>query len=74
MYVITFLGRKFKILMAIATQFDLKMLSYDAINAFINTPLNKIIYIKILIRHKEKGKILHLYKVLYGLKKLPLLW
>ena len=24
--------------------------------------------------HKEKGKVLQLYKVLYGLKKLPLLW
>ena len=24
--------------------------------------------------YKEKGKVLHLYKVLYGLKKLPLLW
>ena len=26
------------------------------------------------MRYKEKGKILYLYKVLYGLKKLPLLW
>ena len=24
--------------------------------------------------YKEKGKVLHLYKVLYGLRKLPLLW
>ena len=24
--------------------------------------------------YKEKGKVLHLHKVLYGLKKLPLLW
>ena len=24
--------------------------------------------------YKEKGKVLYLYKVLYGLKKLPLLW
>ena len=24
--------------------------------------------------YKEKGKILHLYKALYGLKKSPLLW
>ena len=24
--------------------------------------------------HKEKGKVLHLYKVLYGLRKSPLLW
>ena len=26
------------------------------------------------VGYKEKGKVLHLYKVLYGLKKLPLLW
>ena len=24
--------------------------------------------------YKEKGKVLHLYKVLYGLRKSPLLW
>ena len=24
--------------------------------------------------YKEKGKVLHFYKVLYGLKKSPLLW
>ena len=26
------------------------------------------------VGYKEKGKVLHLYKALYGLKKLPLLW
>ena len=60
-------------LIAIVTRFDLKMLQYNAVNIFINIPLNKTIYIKIPIRYKEKRKILHLYKVLYELKKLPLL-
>ena len=74
MYIITLVRRSFKILMAIATRFDLKMLQYDAVNAFVNTPLNKTIYIKMPMGYKEKRKILHLYKVLYGLKKSPLLW
>ena len=72
-YIITFARRNFKILMAIATRFNLKMLEYNAVNAFVNTPLNKTIYIKIPMGHKKKRKILHLHKALYGLKKLPLL-
>ena len=74
MYVTTLARRSFKILMAIATRFDLKILQYNTVNAFINTLLNKIIYIKIPIRYKKKGKVLYFHKVLYKLKKLPLLW
>ena len=33
-----------------------------------------MIYIRIPMGYKEKGKVLHLYKALYGLKKLPLLY
>ena len=29
---------------------------------------------RIPMGYKEKGKVLHFYKVLYGLRKLPLLW
>ena len=32
-----------------------------------------MIYIRILVGYKEKGKVLYLHKVLYRLKKLPLL-
>ena len=74
MYIITLAGKNFKTLVVIATRFDLKILQYDTINAFINTPLNKTIYIKILMGYKEKGKVLYLYKALYGLRKLLLLW
>ena len=49
------------------------MLQYNAVNVFINILLNKIIYIKIPMGYKEKKKVLYLYKVLYGLRKLPLL-
>ena len=40
----------------------------------MNTPLNEAIYIRIPVRYKKKGMVLYLYKALYGLKKLPLLW
>ena len=73
-YVITLIGRSFKILMAIVTRFDLKIFEYNAVNIFINTLLNKTIYIKMPLRYKNKGKVLYLYKALYGLKKSPLLW
>ena len=73
MYVVTLVGKSFKMLMAIATRFDLKILQYDAINAFINTPLNETIYIRMPMGYKEKGKVLYLHKALYGLRKLPLL-
>ena len=59
--------------MAIATRFNFKILQYNAVNVFVNTLLNKIIYINILMGYKEKRKILHLHKALYGLKKSPLL-
>ena len=56
-------------LIAIAIRFNLKILQYDTIN-IINTLLNKIIYIRIFIRYKEKGKVLHFYKALYRWKKI----
>ena len=59
--------------MAIATRFNLKILQYNAIHIFINTLLNKTIYIKIPIRYNEKRKVLYFYKVLYGLKKITLI-
>ena len=74
MYIVTLIGRSFKILVAIATRFDLKIFLYDVINVFINAPLNEMIYIRIFVGYKEKGKVLYLYKALYGLRKLPLLW
>ena len=33
-----------------------------------------MIYIRMPVGYKEKEKVLHLYTVLYGLRKSPLLW
>ena len=74
MYIIILIRRSFKILVAIIIRFDFKMFQYDVVNVLINTPLNKTIYIRMPVGYKEKGKILHLYKALYGLRKLSLLW
>ena len=73
-YAATLAGRSFKTLVAIATRFDLEMLQYDAVNAFVNAPLDETIYMRMPVGHKEKGKVLHLHKALYGLRKSPLLW
>ena len=41
-------GKNFKALLAITIKFDLKLHQYDAINTFIYTKLNKVVYIRIL--------------------------
>jgi hypothetical protein len=60
--------------MAVAARFDLELLQYDAINAFVNADLDEDVYMELLPRHRKAGRILHLKKALFGLCKLPLLW
>ena len=66
-------ARSFKALVIIITWFDLEIIKYDAVNTFINAPLNKVIYIRISPRYYEKRKVLFLYKTLYNLKKILVL-
>lgn len=40
------LGRSFRTLMAIAARFDLELLQYDAVNAFVNADLKQDIYMR----------------------------
>ena len=60
--------------MAIAARFDLEMIQYDAINTFVHTSLDEVIYMKMPPGQRRTGVILQLQKALYGLGNSPLLW
>jgi hypothetical protein len=60
--------------MAIAAAFDLEIRQYDAVNAFINAKLSKLVYCYCLEGFSQDGYVLELLMALYGLKILLLLW
>ena len=60
--------------MAIAAAFDLEIRQYNAVNAFTNAKLSKLVYCYYLEGFNQNGHILELLIALYGLKISPLLW
>jgi len=66
-YTITLVAKLFKVLMAIVIIFDLKIWQDNVINAFINSLIDKIVYIKYLNGFAIKNKYLLLFRVLYRL-------
>ena len=66
--------RFFRTLIAIAACFDLELIEYDAVNAFVNALLPYDVFIKMLPGYRKKEQIFHLKKALYGLRKALLLW
>jgi hypothetical protein len=73
-YAATLAGRSFRTLIAIAARFDLELIQYDAVNAFVNAGLEEDVFMKMPPGHRRTGTILKLNKALYGLRKSPLLW
>ncbi|KAJ3454849.1 hypothetical protein MRS44_013449 [Fusarium solani] len=73
-YAATLAGRSFRTLMAIAARFDLELIQYDAVNAFVNARLDKDIFMRMPPGYRKPGMILMLQKALYGLRESPLLW
>ena len=73
-YAATLAGKSFRVLMAIATRFDLELLQYDAVNAFVNADLNEEKFMELPPGYRKPGKLLSLKKALYGLRKSPVLW
>ena len=60
--------------MAIVAIFDLDCWQGDAVNAFANSPIDEVVYIKCPDGFTIKGKCLLLHRALYGLRRSPLLW
>ena len=73
-YAATLAGRSFRTLMAISARFDLDLIQYDAVNAFVNVVLDEEVYMRMPPGYRRPGTVLHLYKALYGLRRSPYLW
>ncbi len=73
-YAATLAGRSFRTIMAIAARFDLELIQFDAVNAFVNASLDETVYMRPPPGYRKDGKVLRLRKALYGLRRSPLLW
>ncbi|KAF6518369.1 hypothetical protein HZS61_002447 [Fusarium oxysporum f. sp. conglutinans] len=73
-YAATLAGRSFRTLMAIAARFDLELIQYDAVNAFVNAKLDKPVFMRMPPGYRKPRTVLMLQKALYGLRESPLLW
>src|SRR4029077_10746745 len=73
-YASTLAGRSFRTLIAIAARFDLELIQYDAVNAFVNASLDEDVFMKLPPGYRKAGKVLKLNKALFGLRRSPLLW
>jgi hypothetical protein len=60
--------------MAITAAFDLEVWHYDAVSAFTNSVLNKVVYYKFPERFEQARICLLLQCILYGLRRSSLLW
>jgi hypothetical protein len=63
----------FKAIVAIAAYFNLKIKQFNAVIAFLNSNLNKEIYVSYLKGYGVVNEVLYLQKALYGLCCLPIL-
>ena len=73
-YAATLAGRSFRVLMAIAAKFDLELIQFDVVNAFVNATLPYVVFMTLPPGYRTPGKVLRLNKALYGLRISPLLW
>jgi hypothetical protein len=60
--------------MAVVARFDLDLMQYDAVNAFVNAQLTRKVFMRMPPGSRKHGMILMLKKALYGLRESLLLW
>ena len=70
----TLATRIFRTMMALVAAFDLETDQLDAVNAFLNSPLNEEEYVYMPPGMSTPGKVWRLYKALYGFRISPRLW
>jgi ABC-type dipeptide/oligopeptide/nickel transport system permease component len=73
-YAATLALKTFSALMSITAFFALEIYQADAVNAFLNSTIDKETFIEYPEGYSKSGKALRLLKALYGLKQSPLLW
>jgi hypothetical protein len=68
-------SKSIKMLLTLASQFDLELKQLDFETAFLNAPLTESVYVKLPQGYDSNtGKIWKLNKALYGLKQAPYEW
>jgi hypothetical protein len=73
-YAATLAARSFRAIAALIAIFDLDAIQLDAINAFINSELDELVYCELPPGYQIPGKCIRLIRALYGLPRSPLLW
>lgn len=73
-YAATLAGKSFRTLVSIAARFDLEMIQYDVVNAFVHADLPYDIFMRMPPGFEKRDTVLLLKKALYGLRESPLLW
>jgi hypothetical protein len=73
-YASTLAGRSFRSLIAIAARFDLELIQYDAVNAFVHARLDHDVFMQLPAGYRKDGFVAKLERALYGLRESPLLW
>lgn len=73
-YASTLAGRSFRTLMAIAARFDLELIQYDVVNAFVHAKMPYDVFMRMPRGFERQDRVLKLNKALYGLRESPLLW
>jgi hypothetical protein len=73
-YAATLASRSLRTVLATAARFDLELVQFDAVNAFVNAKLDDTVFMEMPMGHRKAGTVVQLQKALYGLRKSPLLW
>jgi hypothetical protein len=73
-YASTLAAKSFRTLMAIAARFDLELIQWDVVNAFVHADLPHNVFMKMPPGFTEHNTVMKLKKALYGLRESPLLW
>ncbi|KAL1989429.1 hypothetical protein VTN49DRAFT_7332 [Thermomyces lanuginosus] len=63
-YAATLAGRSFRTMMAIAARFDLDLLQFDAVNAFVNADIDETVFMRMPPGYQKSGEIYRLRKAL----------
>ena len=73
-YAATLTVQIFRVLMTLVCAFDLETRQYDAINAFVNSEIDKSVYLRPSAGWVKNDVLLFLHRALYGLKQSSTLW
>ncbi|KAL2125978.1 hypothetical protein VTI74DRAFT_2034 [Chaetomium olivicolor] len=73
-YSATLAVRSLRTTLALAARFDLELIQFDAVNAFVNAKIDDEVYMEMPGGYRKPGRVLKLQKALYGLRQSPLLW